>query len=91
MEDVNGLESSNYTNLASKQYSSLCDLLGHNESVIALHGGDQQSKNKTHLLARMRVNQTVGGQFMPRGVHSASFQLQKSWSTRQVSQPRILR
>jgi len=38
--------------LASKQYSSLCDLLGHNESVIALHGGDQQSKNKTHRLAR---------------------------------------
>lgn len=38
--------------LASKQYASLFDLLGHNESVIALHGGDQQSKNKTHLLAR---------------------------------------
>lgn len=38
--------------LDSKQYSTLCDLLGHNESVIALHGGDQQSKNKTHLLAR---------------------------------------
>jgi len=44
--------------LASKQYSSLCDLLGHNESVIALHGGDQQSKNKTHLLAR-----TMAGRF----------------------------
>lgn len=44
--------------IASKQYSSLCDLLGHNESVIALHGGDQQSKNKTHLLAR-----TMAGRF----------------------------
>jgi hypothetical protein len=44
--------------LASKQYSSLCDLLGHNESVIALHGGDPQSKNKTHLLAR-----TMAGRF----------------------------
>lgn len=38
--------------LASKQYSSLCGQLGHNESVIALHGGDPQSKSKTHLLAR---------------------------------------
>ena len=50
-----------YTNpqsLSSKQYSSLCDLLGHSESVIALHGGDQQSKNKTHLLAR-----TMAGRF----------------------------
>lgn len=45
-------------NLTRKQYSSLCDLLGHNESVIALHGGDQQSKNKTHLLAR-----TMAGRF----------------------------
>lgn len=45
-------------NLAKKQYSSLCDLLGHSESVIALHGGDQQSKNKTHLLAR-----TMAGRF----------------------------
>jgi hypothetical protein len=44
--------------LAAKQYSSLCNLLGHNESVIALHGGDQQSKNKTHLLAR-----TMAGRF----------------------------
>lgn len=44
--------------LSSKQYSSLMDLLGHNESVIALHGGDQQSKNKTHLLAR-----TMAGRF----------------------------
>jgi DNA helicase-2/ATP-dependent DNA helicase PcrA len=44
--------------LASKQYSSLCDLLGHHESVIALHGRDQQSKNKTHLLAR-----TMAGRF----------------------------
>lgn len=44
--------------LSSKQYSSLMDLLGHQDSVIALHGGDQQSKNKTHLLAR-----TMGGRF----------------------------
>lgn len=44
--------------LASKQYSSLMELLGHQESVIALHCGDQQSKNKTHLLAR-----TMGGRF----------------------------
>ena len=44
--------------LASKQYSSLMGLLGHHDSVIALHGGDQQSKNKTHLLAR-----TMGGRF----------------------------
>jgi len=44
--------------LSSKQYSSLMELLGHNDSVIALHGGDQQSKNKTHLLAR-----TTGGRF----------------------------
>jgi DNA helicase-2/ATP-dependent DNA helicase PcrA len=44
--------------LASKQYSVLCDLLGHNDSVIALLGGDQQSKNKTHLLAR-----TIAGRF----------------------------
>ena len=44
--------------LSSKQYSSLCDLLGHSDSVIALHGGDQQSKNKTHLLAR-----TMSGRF----------------------------
>ncbi|HCD1365471.1 TPA: AAA family ATPase [Klebsiella variicola subsp. variicola] len=44
--------------LLSKQYSSLCDLLGHKGSVIALHGGDQQSKNKTHQLAR-----TMAGRF----------------------------
>lgn len=44
--------------LSSKQYSSLMELLGHQDSVIALHGGDQQSKNKTHLLAR-----TTGGRF----------------------------
>ncbi|CAB3863791.1 hypothetical protein LMG26689_02630 [Achromobacter animicus] len=44
--------------LSSKQYSSLLDLLGHQDSVIALYGGDQQSKNKTHLLAR-----TLGGRF----------------------------
>lgn len=44
--------------LASKQYSTLMGLLGNQESVIALHGGDQQSKNMTHLLAR-----TMGGKF----------------------------
>ncbi|WP_268798904.1 UvrD-helicase domain-containing protein [Pseudomonas huanghezhanensis] len=44
--------------LAAKQYSALCGLLNHNESVIALHGGDQQSKNKTHLLAK-----TMAGRF----------------------------
>jgi len=44
--------------LAAKQYSSLCDLLGDNASVIALHGGGQDSKNKTHLLAR-----TMAGRF----------------------------
>ncbi len=38
--------------LAHTQYNSLMGLLGHNESVIALHGGDQKSKNKTHDLAR---------------------------------------
>lgn len=44
--------------LGSKQYFSLMDLLGNHDSVIALHGGDQQSKNKTHLLAR-----ALGGKF----------------------------
>lgn len=44
--------------LSSKQYSSLMELMDHYDSVIALHGGDQQSKNKTHLLAR-----TMGGRF----------------------------
>lgn len=44
--------------LAAKQYSVLCGLLRNDESVIALHGGDQQSKNKTHLLAK-----TVAGRF----------------------------
>lgn len=38
--------------LPVKQYNSLLGLLGHNESVIALHGGDQESKNKTHNLAQ---------------------------------------
>jgi hypothetical protein len=44
--------------LGHKQYNSLMGLLGHNESVIALHGGDPESKNKTHDLA-MRL----GGRF----------------------------
>lgn len=44
--------------LAHKQYNSLIGLLGHNESVIALHGGDQKSKNKTHDLALR-----LGGRF----------------------------
>jgi hypothetical protein len=38
--------------LAAKQYSSLIELLGHDDSVIALHGRDQKSKNKTHDLAQ---------------------------------------
>ncbi|STQ90119.1 hypothetical protein EV682_1282 [Iodobacter fluviatilis] len=33
-------------------------LLGHNDCVIALHGGDQKSKNKTHNLA-----QSLAGRF----------------------------
>jgi hypothetical protein len=44
--------------LEQKQYSFLCGLLGNDGSVIALHGGDQKSKNKTHLLAR-----TMSGRF----------------------------
>lgn len=42
----------------AKQYSSLCGFLSHDESVIALHGGNQQLKNKTHSLAR-----SMGGKF----------------------------
>ncbi|MHA6860357.1 hypothetical protein [Ralstonia pseudosolanacearum] len=38
--------------MSAKQYSILCEFLGNDATVIALHGGDQQSKNKTHLLAR---------------------------------------
>lgn len=38
--------------LASVQYSSLLGLLHHGGTVIALHGGDNHSKNKTHNLAR---------------------------------------
>ncbi|WHQ45344.1 UvrD-helicase domain-containing protein [Alcaligenes faecalis] len=44
--------------LEHEQYRSLMKLLGNNQSVIALHGGDQQSKNKTHSLA-----QRLGGRF----------------------------
>lgn len=44
--------------LAQKQYNSLVGLLGHNESVIALHGGAPKSKNKTHDLALR-----LGGRF----------------------------
>lgn len=44
--------------LGNKQYSVLCDFLGLDSSVIAIHGGDQESKNKTHLLAR-----TMAGRF----------------------------
>lgn len=40
------------------QYRSLMGLLGNNDSVIALHGGDPRSKNKTHSLARR-----MGGRF----------------------------
>lgn len=38
--------------LEAKQYSTLCGFLAKDESVIALHGGNQQFKNKTHSLAR---------------------------------------
>ncbi|NVM76463.1 DNA helicase-2/ATP-dependent DNA helicase PcrA [Duganella sp. SG902] len=44
--------------LGTKQYSTLSSFLGHDTSVIAIHGGDQESKNKTHLLAR-----TMAGRF----------------------------
>lgn len=44
--------------LAAKQYTALCGMLNHDDSVIALHGGDSQSKNKTHLLAK-----TMAGRF----------------------------
>ncbi|WP_322470462.1 AAA family ATPase [Hydrogenophaga sp. SNF1] len=44
--------------LPNKQYAILCEHLGNTASVIALHGGDQESKNKTHRLAR-----TMGGRF----------------------------
>lgn len=44
--------------LDAKQYSSLFKLLENNESVIALLGGDQQSKNKTH-----RIAQKLAGRF----------------------------
>jgi hypothetical protein len=45
-----------YTNpdfLPHKQHSSLLKLLDAKGSVIALHGGDQKLKEKTHALARM--------------------------------------
>ena len=45
-------------NLNQKQYYALMELLGHNDCVIALHGGDQKSKNKTHNLA-----QSLAGRF----------------------------
>lgn len=41
--------------LVAKQFNTLNGLLGHNESLIALHGGDQRSKNMTHDLAQ-RLN-----------------------------------
>ncbi len=44
--------------LDRRQCLTLLDFLKHNESVIALHGGDQRFKNKTHLLA-----QTMSGKF----------------------------
>lgn len=44
--------------LPNKQYALLCEHLGHTASVIALYGGDQVSKNKTHRLAR-----TMAGRF----------------------------
>lgn len=44
--------------LAAKQYAALCGMLKNDGSVIALHGGDSLSKNKTHLLAK-----TMAGRF----------------------------
>lgn len=44
--------------LLNKQYVMLCEHLGNSASVIALHGGDQVFKNKTHRLAR-----TMAGRF----------------------------
>lgn len=44
--------------LSQKQYSALMGQLNHNESVIALLGGDQKSKNQTHALA-----QSLAGRF----------------------------
>jgi len=44
--------------LPAKQYALLCEHLGNTASVIALYGGDQVSKNKTHRLAR-----TMAGRF----------------------------
>ncbi|WAB99739.1 AAA family ATPase [Pseudomonas putida] len=38
-------------NLESKQYFTLLEMLAHGDRVIALHGGAQQLKNKTHRLA----------------------------------------
>ncbi|MBF4209233.1 hypothetical protein EI533_16005 [Pseudomonas donghuensis] len=38
--------------LDRKQHSALLGFLGHPETVIALLGGDQKSKNQTHALAR---------------------------------------
>jgi hypothetical protein len=38
--------------LLSKQHSLLRDFLGNDDSVIAVHAGDQLSKNKTHGLAK---------------------------------------
>lgn len=68
--------------LEKKQYSALYGLLNHNESVIALHGGDPQSKNKTHLLAR-----SMAGRFSSieeiegRGLHAFLKQLQGAKTT----------
>lgn len=61
VNDVPGCVKSIYTKpeyLGAKQYSSLCNFLWHDASVIAIHGGDQESKNKTHILAR-----TMAGRF----------------------------
>jgi hypothetical protein len=51
----------------------------------------ETEKTTRNVLLPWRVNQTMGGQFTPLGAHLASLQLQKSWPTRQVSEPRILR
>lgn len=68
--------------LEAKQYSSLYGLLVHNESVIALHGGDQQSKNKTHLLARRMAGRFSSiEEIEGKGLHTFLKQLNSAKST----------
>lgn len=68
--------------LEAKQFSSLYGLLGHNESVIALHGGDQQSKNKTHALARRMAGKFSSiEEIEGKGLHSFLKQLHGAKTT----------